>query len=183
VVADVAGKGMGASLIMASTKAMLPFIAAENSVAATLQILSERLAEDLSPREFVALAFARFSVGDRVVEIANAGLPDPYLLSSEGGVTALEVPGERLPLGARRGLVYESRSWQLGEGDRLLMFSDGLPEARVDGSPLGYEGLAALLPRTDQAASSWIETLFGAMKGETEEELSDDWTALVLHVH
>lgn len=84
VVADVAGKGMGASLIMASAKAMLPFIAAEHNVADTLQALNERLAEDLSAREFVALAFARFSIADRKVEIGNAGLPDPFLVPGDG---------------------------------------------------------------------------------------------------
>jgi serine phosphatase RsbU (regulator of sigma subunit) len=43
VVADVAGKGIGASLIMASTKAVLPFIANENTVGGALSALNERL--------------------------------------------------------------------------------------------------------------------------------------------
>ena len=77
VVADVAGKGIGASLIMASTKAVLPFIANENTVGGALSALNERLVLDLGPRKFVALCFARFSVADRRLEIANAGLPDP----------------------------------------------------------------------------------------------------------
>src|SRR5260370_919675 len=54
VVADVAGKGMGASLIMATVKAALPFIAAERSVAETLREATRRIAPRLEAREFVA---------------------------------------------------------------------------------------------------------------------------------
>ena len=184
VVADVAGKGMGASLIMASAKAMLPFIAAEHPVAETLSLLNERLADDLGPREFVALAFARFRAADHTVEIGNAGLPDPYLMSADGRVKTLEVSGDRLPLGARRGIEYESRSWRLEEGDRLLMFSDGLVEApAADGTPLGYEELIRLLPKEDLRPALWIEALFAALRRGKEQELADDWTALLLHVH
>src|SRR6266496_2558610 len=59
-VADVSGKGMGASLIMASVKAVLPLIAQGRGTAATLTELNHKLFGELAPREFVALAYARF---------------------------------------------------------------------------------------------------------------------------
>jgi len=183
VVADVAGKGIGASLIMASTKAMLPFIASESSVPEALSALNERLVRDLGPREFVALCFARFSAADRRIEIANAGLPDPYRVTPEGRVEALEVAGQRLPLGARKEVAYGSREWLLDPGDRLLMFSDGLAETPgPDGLPLGYEKLADLLPRTDETPADWLTMLFEKLRSETRGDLSDDWTAILLHV-
>jgi hypothetical protein len=80
-VGDVAGKGMAAALIMASVKAMLPLVAAERSAAATLREVNRRLAAELPGREFVALALARFDPAGGRVELANAGLPDPYLLA------------------------------------------------------------------------------------------------------
>ncbi len=183
VVADVAGKGIGASLIMASTKAMLPFIASESTVAEALSALNERLVRDLGPREFVALCYVRFSVADRRVEIANAGLPDPYRVTRDGRVETLEVDGQRLPLGARAEVVYRSREWVLDPGDRLLMFSDGLAEAPgPDGMPLGYEKLADLLPRTDETPAEWLTVLFEKLRSETRSELADDWTAILLQV-
>ncbi len=183
VVADVAGKGIGASLIMASTKAMLPFIASESTVAEALSALNERLFRDLGPREFVALCFARFSIDNRRVEIANAGLPDPYRLTRDGRVEALELGGQRLPLGARKEVAYGSREWVLDRGDRMLMFSDGLAEAPgPDGMPLGYEKLADLLPRTNETPAEWLSVLFEKLRSESNPELADDWTAILLQL-
>ncbi|HSP34696.1 MAG TPA: SpoIIE family protein phosphatase, partial [Thermoanaerobaculia bacterium] len=53
VVADVAGKGMGASLIMASVKAVLPFVG-RTSVEEAMQALNSKLVQELDRREFVA---------------------------------------------------------------------------------------------------------------------------------
>ncbi len=183
VVADVAGKGIGASLIMASAKAMLPFIANEGTVAETLSTFNERLFSDLGKREFVALCFARFSVGDRSIEISNAGLPDPYRLTSDGRVESLEVGGQRLPRGVRKKVAYESREWILDPGDRLFMFSDGLAEASLpDGGPLGYERLSKLLPPLEGVPADWLTVLFKKLRSETNAELEDDWTAVLLQV-
>ncbi len=183
VVADVAGKGIGASLIMASAKATLPFIANEATVAETLSAFNERLFHDLGKREFVALCFARFSQGARRVEISNAGLPDPLRLTSDGRVEPLEVGGERLPLGVRKKVAYESREWILDPGDRLFMFSDGLAEASLpDGGPLGYERLSKLLPPLEGVPADWLTVLFKKLRSETNAELEDDWTAVLLQV-
>ncbi len=67
VVADVAGKGFAASLIMASVKAMLPFVTAESGVAESLSDLNHRLALELGRGEFVALTLARYSPKERLV--------------------------------------------------------------------------------------------------------------------
>jgi hypothetical protein len=183
VVADVAGKGIGTSLIMASAKAMLPFIADEGTVAETLSILNRRLYRDLGRREFVALCYVRFSVAERRVEIANAGLPDPYRLTGAGRVEPLEVDGERLPLGVREQVDYSSRQWTLDPGDRLLLFSDGLAEApAADGEPLGYERLAALLSPSHGSPADWLSALFADLRRETSPDLEDDWTAVLLEV-
>ena len=182
VVADVAGKGIAASLIMATVKARLPLLAAERSVAATLDALNERLLEELSSREFVALAFCRFEPSGGALELAVAGLPQPYLIDADGA-RALEPPGPRFPLGVRRGLRYETLRTTLAHGDRLLLCTDGLAEAPLpSGEPLSYEALVALIdsvPRTT-AAEAWLEALLAAVRERTQVDLEDDWTALLL---
>jgi len=179
VVADVAGKGMGASLIMASVKAMLPLIAADNSVTETLGILNAKLVEELAPREFVALALARFEPARHQLEIANAGLPDPYHLGID--TRAVEVPGTRLPLGVRPGVSYDSVVLELAEHERLLMLTDGLPEASIDvGEPLGYEALEALLDHREANPVTWLDRLLERLADVTTEGQQDDITALVL---
>jgi sigma-B regulation protein RsbU (phosphoserine phosphatase) len=182
VVADVAGKGIGASLIMASAKAVLPLIAEGRSVAEAMRALNEKLSRELGRREFVALAYARYDPHNGSVQLANAGLPDPYIVRADGGpIEALTVPGDRLPLGAMKTAAYESASFQLAGGDRLLLFTDGLPEATLhSGETLGYERLPSFLSSDHQEPSAWLDAVFSRIRDLTAEAIEDDWTALVI---
>lgn len=183
-VADVAGKGFAASLIMASVKAMLPFVTAEGGVADALSRLNQRLVLELGRGEFVALALARYRPRDGVVELANAGAPDPYLLSSGRPASPLSVPGPRLPLGVREGVAYASRCVSVTAGEhRVLLFTDGLPEARgADGEPMGYQAFEAVLGGAPAQAppAVWLGTLFDRVQQGTGRVPDDDWTAALL---
>ena len=181
-VADVSGKGIGASLIMASVKAVLPLIAQGRGAAATLTEMNRKLFGELAPREFVALAYARFEPESGRLELANAGLPDPYLLRPGDRARPLCAPGARLPLGARSEVTYESLSTSLAPGEKLLLLTDGLPEApTASGDPLGYEALALLVPPLDgELPGDMLDRLFASVRSATQPSLEDDWTALVL---
>lgn len=193
VVADVAGKGFAAALIMASVKAMTPFVAATSSVEGTLCELNRRLAADLGPREFVALAYARFHPRDNTVILANAGMPDPLLLAPGLPPQAIEAPAPRLPLGLRRCLEYRSVKLDLRPGERLLLYSDGLPESRLrTGEPLGYDQFATLVAQTpwdatalDPVAASeeFIESVLASVQERTQPTPADDCTAVILQHH
>jgi len=183
VVADVAGKGFAASLVMASVKAMTPFIAAERSVEGTLDELNARLAAELGRRQFVALAHARFEPASGRLLLVNAGLPDPLLVRPGQPAAAIEVPGPRLPLGARRDITYEVASCTLAPGDRLLMLTDGFTEARGrhDG-PVSFEELVAAAG--DGGAwgptAAWLDRVLEKLLDDGGPLLEDDSTAVVL---
>jgi serine phosphatase RsbU (regulator of sigma subunit) len=179
VVADVAGKGMGAGLIMATAKAALPFLAAERplKVDEVLREANRRLKTRLEAREFVALTYARYEPKTGRFELANAGLPDPYVLSPGATPRAVSAPGPRLPLGVRAEVAYEKVSGTLARGERLLLLSDGLPEAPTSaGEPLGYERFEALLAKDGASPAA----LFASVRAATGETLADDWTVLIL---
>ncbi|HEY7368604.1 MAG TPA: PP2C family protein-serine/threonine phosphatase [Thermoanaerobaculia bacterium] len=187
VIADVAGKGIGASLIMATVKALLPQASQDRSPAQTLDALNERLngkrqVGRLARGEFVAMAIARYDPASGSLELANAGMPDPYRLRNGVAAELLTVPGERFPLGTWSGLSYQQTSLQLSPGDRVLFVSDGLPEApTAAGAPLGYEALAGSLPPIDGAPPGrWLERLFEIVRTASQETREDDWTALLL---
>jgi len=181
VVADVAGKGVGASLIMASVKAMLPLLAAGATVAETLIALNHKLCDELESRQFVALAYARYEPATGELILANAGLPDPYLLRPGAGPEPLSVEGPRMPLGLRRDQAYLANSATLSPGEGLLLLTDGLPEAPdPNGEPLGYEALAQLMPPMGSEPGAWLDDLIARVRQGTASELTDDWTALRL---
>jgi len=173
ILADVAGKGVSAGLIMASVKAIIPLLAAEQAnPAPLLGRLNERLTGQLPPREFVALALALYDAGRGTVTVANAGLPDPLLVASGRPVVA---QGPRYPMGIRKALAYESVTERLAAGEHLILFSDGLPEATVRGEPLGYERLATEVQRS----GGDLDTLFLALD-KLGAAHDDDWTAVML---
>jgi stage II sporulation SpoE-like protein len=180
VVADVAGKGMGASLIMASVKAVLPFVG-QHSVEDAMSALNTKLVQELDRREFVALAYARYTPADGMLQLANAGFPDPYLVRGTS-VETLAVGGVRLPLGIRRDVKYDTLTTKLLPRDRLLFVSDGIPEAPVEGDQqLGYERLSDALRGAGGAPpNEWLETVLERIRKQVLEPLADDWTAVVL---
>jgi uncharacterized SAM-binding protein YcdF (DUF218 family) len=181
VIADVSGKGIGASLIMASVKAVVPLVAADKTAAESLTRLNRKLSAELAPRDFVALCFARYDPADGTLEIANAGLPDPYRLSAGGAVEALSVPGPRLPLGARRDFAYESLTVTIAPGQRVLFLTDGLPEAPdAAGDPLGYEALSRFVSSAAAAKGDLVDRLLDSVRAASPGALQDDWTVLLL---
>jgi hypothetical protein len=175
VIADVAGKGLAAGLIVATVKAMIPLIAsAAESPDEILREINSRIAPNLSKREFVAMIIAIFDATTGALSIANAGLPDPLLVRAD--VVPLVVEGPRYPIGVRSSIEYLSIAITLDRGDRVLFFTDGLPEAGIDGEPVGYQRLAELALR----ARGDIPTLFMALEAMTTETREDDWTAVSL---
>jgi len=175
VIADVAGKGLAAGLIVATVKAMIPLIAVTaESPDEILREINSRIASHLSKREFVAMIVAIFDAATGALSIANAGLPDPLLVRTD--VTPLIVEGPRYPIGVRASIDYLSIAITLDPRDRVLFFTDGLPEATVDGDPVGYKHLADLTLR----ARGDIPTLFMALEAMTTQARDDDWTAVSL---
>ena len=180
VAADVAGKGMGASLIMASVKAVLPFIARERPQRA-MSILNAKLVGELGPREFVALAYVHFQPATGELEIVNAGFPDPYIVSRTAA-RALENDGTRLPLGIRTDAAYTPLVATLARDERLVLVSDGIPEAPVGEEPLGYQRMEAMLAACASPAADvpYIERFLDAVRQSVGAVLDDDWTVVVL---
>jgi serine phosphatase RsbU (regulator of sigma subunit) len=174
IAADVSGKGIAASLIMATCKAIIPFFASGGSPAEVMNRLNAKLCEELQRREFVALAYAQIDPISGRVQIVNAGMPDPLLLR-DGGCRAISCPGDRSPLGARRAARYETASIELTDGERLVLFSDGLPEASANGEPLGYDCIESLA-----AGSASVDDLLSRWRAIPGVQIEDDATVVMV---
>jgi phosphoserine phosphatase RsbU/P len=129
VIGDVAGHGLQAAMNVSMLMGALRR-SPQTSPAALLAGLNEVL---IGATSLTTCEAAYFSANGELV-IASAGHPPPYLNSQEIGL-----PGG-LPLGVVAGVSYEETHLYLHPGDRLLMMSDGVSEARKpNGELFGFE--------------------------------------------
>lgn len=125
VIGDVAGKGLKAAMNVSMVMGALRRIP-ERSPAKILQALNRVLVDSDS---FTTCQAVWFGPNGEVV-LANAGHLPPYLNTQE-----IMVPGD-LPLGVLQEITYDETRLYLHPGDRLLLMSDGVVEARHESGEL-----------------------------------------------
>lgn len=140
---DVMGKGMPAALLMATVRAAVRAVAAHHSPIDTLPVVDEVLAEDLErSSSFATLFLARLLSSDGEVAFVDAGHGLAFVARAGGVAQRLEP--RSLPLGVLPGAGFAAGSVTLAPGDALVLYSDGLPDARPD-LQLDPEALAGFL--------------------------------------
>lgn len=148
---NVAGKGLGAATRTGELKAATrAFLRERPDPAAALARLNNlvRDAEQLDGVDehllaAVAVCLVDSQTGEAV--FVGAGLEAPILARGSGEIEAVPVHG--LTLGITRDAAYQAVALCLGEGDLLVMATDGLTEARRGREFLGHEGLMEILQR------------------------------------
>jgi sigma-B regulation protein RsbU (phosphoserine phosphatase) len=143
-VGDVAGKGVAASLLMTHLSAILRSLLPLRLPLAEITSRANRLlCESTMPSHYATMACGR-TAGD-VVEVCNAGHCPPLLIRN-GLVERLDNAG--LPLGLFFDVPYETSTVRLAAGEALVLYSDGITEARdPDEADFGEAGLIESLRR------------------------------------
>lgn len=127
VLGDVAGKGTGAALLMASTRSILRMCAEQvDSPAALLTEVNRVLTADLPSAKFVTLVYAVLDPRHRTVTVGNAGHLPPVLVDRRGARPLDARLG--MPLGFIEG-SYGEYEVKLRESNRLVFYTDGVVEA------------------------------------------------------
>jgi serine phosphatase RsbU (regulator of sigma subunit) len=150
VLGDVGAAGQTAALCVPQVLHALRLILREHAEpACALDQLNRSLCRSGLPAgcPFVALSLIVVDVETGKTECACAGSEPPLILRAGGGVEA--VNSGRVPLGMASGQTYRMVDFLLGEGDALLLATDGITEAKrvnCDGENecLSYEGLVVL---------------------------------------
>ena len=143
------GHGLGATLL--ARVALAAYRNAERSgmdVVATAQWIDETLAAHFGPEGFVTGVLAELDLRDGTIRTLNAAHPAPLLVRDSRSVGELcSDPGFPLGFGDRDDSVMVA---SLQPGDRLVLFSDGVVEARDDGGTFfGTDRLVDLLVRAE----------------------------------
>jgi phosphoserine phosphatase RsbU/P len=142
---DVSGKGVAAAILMSHLHATFRALAAAGSTVSDLVERANRAFRESTPSPYFATLVCGRASSDGRIEICNAGHCPPFLVSS-GGVATVDPTG--LPVGTFYSSRYGSRTLSLSRGDVLVLYTDGLTEARDrSDSEYGTQRLAGTLAR------------------------------------
>lgn len=187
-VGDVCGKGMPAALFMVKTLTLLRGEALQRPDGALPGIdgIVERVNDALflgtEGRLFVTLFCAIYQRSTGRLSYVNAGHEPPLLLEPDGRVARIAEP-RNLVCGARHGRRYRASERVLTPGATLLLFTDGVSEARApSGERFGEQRLGeVVLPAAAEGALAVVQALFTAIAGfGVDGGSDDDLTALAL---
>ena len=144
-IADVSGKGIPASLLMSSLQAGLHNLIDLNLDLSTLVAkLNNFIHANTSVDKFITFFIGLFDFGDGTFTYVNAGHNPPLLLHADGSLQQLDVGG--LLLGMMPNAVYEYQTITMIKEDVILLFTDGVTEAKsVNDEDFEDEKLVRLL--------------------------------------
>lgn len=181
--ADVTGHGIGAAMYMAAAKGV--FQAESRRVISPSDLLrraNEALETDFSRSDMFATAFfAHFEPGSDRFEYALGGHNPPILIRSCGRIEMLDRGG--IALGILPDVHYEETSCRVEAGDTLIVYTDGLPEARdEDRNFYGMDRLKrlAVAHRLDGAEDLRDRILDDLLAHTSGRSPSDDVTLIVI---
>jgi serine phosphatase RsbU (regulator of sigma subunit) len=141
---DVTGKGIEAAADMALAKFTFRALARSSANASTfLARVNEVVADEIALGKFITMIYAVLDPETGELEAANAGHPPPRLVRPDGTVEAVSTPG--LALGIEGGEHYEEQRLRLEPGAAIVLYTDGVIEARKDGELYGEARLDAFL--------------------------------------
>jgi sigma-B regulation protein RsbU (phosphoserine phosphatase) len=142
---DVSGKGMPASLLMASLQATLRGQSAPDTSVSELVARSNRyLYHNTDPEKFATLFIGVLDPASGELSYCNAGHERPVVVRADGRVDRLIEGG--LALGVLESFPYGEGRATLDPGDFLVVYSDGIPEATDElGNFFGEERLLECL--------------------------------------
>jgi serine phosphatase RsbU (regulator of sigma subunit) len=180
VVADVSGKGIPASLLMATLRAAVNSNAdARKSPAVMLGRINKLLYESTSPEEFATLFYGVVDLKNGMMKYANAGHEFPFLVHS-GRVQQLSESG--LVIGCVESYPYEESSCEIPRGATLVLYTDGITDAAQGAENFGEARLRKTLERGGGGTSNEVSARILAEVERFAEDgaAMDDLTLVVL---
>jgi sigma-B regulation protein RsbU (phosphoserine phosphatase) len=180
-IGDVAGKGASAALLVSALRASLHSLARNELALRSIFRKAHRFfQESFADGDFVTLFYAEMDVSVGRLIYINAGHPPPLLIHQNGAIEFLENGG--LPLGLLEADRYGEGVADFGEGDALVLYTDGISEAlNASDEPYGRERLVAAISRLiSENAASVSKAVMEDVEHFSESQISDDRTLVVL---
>ena len=184
VIADVSGKGIPAALFMMVSKVILQSCAMlGRSAGEILTKTNEGICSDNQVEMFVTVWLGILEISTGRITAANAGHEYPALMKHRDGEFKLFKDRHGLVIGAIEGIKYREYEFQLEKGDKLFVYTDGVPEATAHGNEMfGTERmLAALNSEPERPPDRILETVRTSVNEFVRDaEQFDDMTMLCI---
>ena len=181
VVADIAGKGIGAALLMANLQAALrsQSATAGEQPERFLRSVNQLLYENTAAGDYATLFFAEYDDATRRLRYSNCGHPPALLLRSDNRLERLGATSTVVGLFEKWECSMEER--ELAPGDAMLLYTDGVTEAvNGEGEEFGEE---RLLEAARQHSQLDLEDFLAAVADQARQfsplEQADDITLIV----
>jgi sigma-B regulation protein RsbU (phosphoserine phosphatase) len=182
-IADVAGKGLPAALLMSNLQAAVRGLAAPSLAPGALcQRLNTLVCHNTTNDRFITFFYAELDGPSRTLRYSNAGHNPPIVLHGDGSHDRLQEGGGVLGIFPQQS--FSTGSARLAAGDRVILFTDGVTEAHeADGEEFGEDRLLQLLREHPSASPAALqEKILGAAGAFSRGHWHDDATLLVLAV-
>jgi PAS domain S-box-containing protein len=181
VLGDVAGKGLEAATITAMAKSTLrAFAYRDPDPAAVLGAANAAIAEQIGDSSFITAVFGMIETDSGATTLACAGHPSPIRC---GEPACAEEPIVRnLPLGVFDDTEFETYETQMKPGDVMVLFSDGLIDARHGSDLLGEDRVREMLVGMgfDATPRTVVARLLDAAREHSGGNPPDDITILAI---
>ena len=180
-IADAVGKGVPAALLMSNIQAMVKGFAQESLPPAELcERLNRFVCQTITANKFITCFYAHLDSERRTLLYANAGHNAPILAHRNGSIERLSTGGA--VLGVRSDWRYNQGEIGMSSGDRLLLFTDGVSEARDPaGEEFGETRLIELILSMPEASPRLLKrTIMNSVTEFCEGALQDDATLIAI---
>ncbi|HVL69186.1 MAG TPA: SpoIIE family protein phosphatase [Vicinamibacterales bacterium] len=180
-IADIAGKGLPAALLMSNLQAAVRAFAQEAvSPASINNSVNRLLCRNMASGRFATFCYARIEPAAGRIVYSNAGHNPPLLLKRDGALVPLNEGG--MVLGVFPDNQYEQAEVAIAAGDVVVFYTDGITEARSpDGEEYGEDRLAsAALAGRGAAAGTIKHAVLADVNAFTGGRFEDDATLIVV---
>jgi len=182
ILGDVTGKGIQAAADMAMAKFSFRALARMHPEPADfLAAANEVVVDEIETGKFITMLYVLLDPESSTVACASAGHPAARVVTPDGQVG--ELGGHGLALGIDTDQEYEVARDELPPGTTVVLYTDGVIEARRDGELYGEERLDDLLRRRAELGPQELaEAVLADCKSFAGGELSDDCAVVCLRL-
>jgi len=182
IIADVAGKGVPAALLMSATAAALRLEAnRDRNMLQQVDRLNTEIGAVSDPEQYVTLLVAEIDTTKRKIHYVNCGHNPALLFRAKTGALSL-MNSSCPPIGLSPEEICELASEDLMAGDVLVFYTDGVTEAENQhGEEFGMERLSARVLRASSLSAEDLMTdIYNAAADFCGDDFNDDMTILVV---